>query len=447
MAFNFLQNRIDKTIKKVQKQGQLTAENISEILQEIKISFLEADVNLEVVNDFIIRVEKKAIGQIVDFRKTSSQELLKIINQELVILFGGKTPTWNFKHPTTLMFVGLQGSGKTTSVAKVASFLSRKYAYKNPLLVGLDIYRPGAIDQLKQLAEENNFAFYGDYNEKNVSKITKKAQEIAKKNNHDLIIYDTAGRLQTDQKLMNELVSIKKIAQPSAIYFVADANSGQEILNVAKVFDEKLKLSAAIISKLDSDAKGGAALSLVSALNLPIQFIGTGEKVSDLDFFHPDRMAGRILGLGDIETLTEKVNELDEKNSQEKLMRKILSGRYDLEDLLYSMEQVSKIGSLGSVTKMLPGAKISNSQIESAEKKLIYYEVLINSMTGKEKRNPRLLKHPKRRTRILGGSGRTPQEYNELLRQFEKSAKQMKEMAKYIKMGKMPKMNNGFSGL
>ncbi len=447
MAFNFLQSRVEKTIKRVQKKGTLNEENIQEIIKEIRLDLLEADVNLKVVNNFIKNIETKALGAIVDIDKTSSQELLKIINQELISLLGNEPMEWKEQKPTSIMFIGLQGSGKTTSVAKLAYYLTKKENYANPLLVGLDIYRPAAIDQLEKLASDQKFDFFGDWKEKDVVKIAKRAKKQALANGNDVIIYDTAGRLQTDETLMHELELIKKEVKPSKIILVVDANSGQDILNVAKEFNNRLKISSVIISKLDSDAKGGAALSITSTLNLPIQFIGTGERVQNLEFFYPNRMASRILGLGDIETLTEKAAELDEKQTQEKLFRKILAGRYDLDDLMYSMLQMKKMGSLGAVTKLMPGMKINQNQIDSAETKMQYFQSLINSMTIKEKRNPKILKHPKRKNRVLQGSGRTPQEFNELLRQFEKSQKQMKEMAKYIKMGKLPNMNGNFHGL
>ena len=285
--------------------------------------------------------------------------------------------------------------------------------------------------------------FFSIRDEKNVEKILNAGLELAKKNDNDLIILDTAGRLQTDDQLMKELRIIKKIATPTEIIFVADGMSGQEILNVADEFNKKLKLSSIIITKLDSNTKGGAALSLASYLNLPISFIGTGEKVSNFEVFHPDRMASRILGLGDIKTLTEKAMEVNDENVNERIMRKMLSGNFDLDDLMLSMAQMNKMGSLSSLSKMLPGMKVSDKQSETADKKMKYFQILISSMTLKEKRNPKLLKHPKRKERILKGSGITIQELNELLRQFERSQKQMKEMAKYIKSGKIPNLNNG----
>ena len=446
MAFNFLQGRLQKTIKKAHSKGMLSEKNIREIINEVKIALLESDVNLNVVNDFIEKVTKKALGTVIDVDRTASQAILKLINKELVSMLGGEVIEWQPKSQSYVMMVGLNGSGKTTSTAKLASFLvNKKKFYKKPLLVALDIYRPAAIDQLEKLSKTLMFDFYANRDSQNVEKITKEALKIAKNNDHDLVIFDTAGRLQTDEELMSELETVKKQVKPSEIIFVADAMSGQEILNVAKEFDNRLRLTSAIITKLDSDAKGGASLSLSTAVGLKIMLIGTGEKIANLEQFHPDRQASRMLGLGDIETLVEKAQEVSNENDQEKMMRKIMSGQYDLDDLMDSMKQMAKMGNLGAIAKMLPGANINESQIAVAEKKMVYYEILINSMTAKERKNPKILKLPSRKGRILKGSGRPVQELNELLRQFDQSKKQMKEMAKFIKMGKMPNMGRGFN--
>ncbi|BDU67491.1 MAG: signal recognition particle protein [Candidatus Tyloplasma litorale] len=446
MAFNFLQNKMAKAVKKASTKGMLSKENISEVLSEIRLILLDSDVNLKVVNDFIKKVSDKAIGQVVSVDRTASQTILKIINQELTNLLGGEVKEWHNQSLSKVMFVGLQGSGKTTSVAKLTSHLvNKKKFYKKPLLVALDVYRPAAIDQLEKLSKTLMVDFYCERDNKNVEKIAKHAMKYATKNGHDLIMFDTAGRLQTDENLMDELTKVKSIVKPSEIIFVADAMSGQEVLNVAKTFDDRLKLTSAIITKLDSDAKGGAALSLSSAIGLKIMYIGTGEKISNLEIFYPDRQAGRILGLGDIKTLTEKAQEISNESDQEKMMRKIMAGQFDLEDLLESISQMAKMGNISGVAKLLPGMKISETQINSAENKLNSYTILINSMTQKEKKNPKILKHPSRKKRVLSGSGRTIQEFNNLLRDFDKSQKQMKEMAKYIKMGKMPNMSGKFN--
>lgn len=440
MAFNFLQNKIEKITKKVQKLSVISEENIKDLTTELKASLLEADVSYEVVEDFITSLKTTVIGQIAEENRSTSQTFLKILNDELQKILGGEVKEWNHSKPTVVMVIGLQGSGKTTTVAKLASYLQNKKGYKNPLLIGLDTQRPAAIDQLQQLAKQNNLAFYGDKIEKSPVKISVEGQKLFRKNNHDLVIYDTAGRLQTDSALMDELVAIKKVIKPTEIIFIADGLAGQEILNVAKEFNKFLKLTSIIITKLDSDTKGGAALSLAWTLKLPINFIGTGEKTTDLERFYPDRMASRLLGLGDIKTLVEAVQENNDETQQERLYKKILAGRYDLDDLLYSMGQMAKMGSVGKVTKLIPGMNINQTQIDSAERRMKFYKYLLNSMTLAERKNPKLLRHPNRRNRIIKGSGRTPQEFNELLRQFDKSSKQMKEMAKYLKLGKMPNL-------
>ncbi len=446
MAFNFLQGRMTKAIKKVNSKGMLSKENIQEVLDEIKVILLEADVNLKVVNEFLKKVEEKAIGQTVDVDRTASQAILKIINDELINIFGGETKEWNNQAESKVMFVGLQGAGKTTTVAKLTSFLTnKKKFYKKPLLVALDVYRPAAIDQLEKLAKTLMVDFYCERDNQNVEKIAKNAMKFAKKNDNDLIMFDTAGRLQTDDELMNELDAVKSIVKPSEIILVVDAMAGQEILNVAQTFNDRLKVTSAIITKLDSDAKGGASLSLSSALGIKIMYTGTGEKISNLEQFHPDRQVSRLLGLGDIATLTEKAQEVSKENDQERMMRKIMAGQYDLEDLLDSIKQMAQMGSLGGVAKLLPGMNISDTQIASAENKMSVYSTLINSMTMKEKKNPKVLKHPSRKERVINGSGKTVQDFNNLLRDFEKSQKQMKEMAKYMKMGKMPNMGGGFN--
>ena len=448
MAFNFIQSRLSKAVKKASSKGMLSKENIQEVIAEIRLILLEADVSLKVVNKFIEKMSEEALGQVVDSDRTASQTILKIINNGLIEILGGEPKNWNVQPFSAVMMVGLQGSGKTTSSAKLVSHLvNKKKFYKKPLLVGLDVYRPAAIDQLEKLAKILMVDFFSIRDTKDIEKITKEALKIAKKNDNDLVVFDTAGRLQTDEVLMDELLNVKKIVKPSEIIFVADAMAGQEILSVAETFNEKLNLTSAIISKLDSDAKGGASLSLALELGLKIMFIGTGEKISNLEIFYPDRQASRMLGMGDIETLAERAQEVASENDQEKMFRRIMSGQYDLNDLMESMRQMAQMGNLGSIAKMLPGTNISEAQIQSAEKKFHSFTIIINSLTEKEKKNPKILKHPKRKERILKGSGRPIQEFNDLLRQFDKSQKQMKEMAKYIKAGKIPNMSGGFGGL
>ena len=442
MAFNFIQNKMEKSIKNVQKRGILNKENIEEVLSELRLSLLESDVNLNVVKSFIDSVYNKSIGSVVDFEKTSSQEILKIINNELISILGKETKEWTHSSGAVVMFVGLQGSGKTTSLAKLAHYTVSKNKSKKPLLVGLDVYRPAAIDQLEKLANDNSFDFYSRKDTKDVSLILDEALAFAKENNNDLILLDTAGRLQTDDVLMEELEMIKKTSKPSEIIFVADGFSGQEIVNVAEEFNKRIKISSAIITKLDSDAKGGAALSIASILGVPIRFAGIGEKVTDFELFHPDRMASRILGLGDIDTLTEKAAEISDEKQQERMFRKMLSGKFDMVDLLESMEMMAKMGNISGVAKMIPGLSKLAPQSEGMEEKLEVYKILISSMTKREQRSPKLLNLPKRKERIMKGSGRTPQEFNELLRKFEQMQKQMKKIGQMIKSGRMPNLND-----
>lgn len=344
--------------------------------------------------------------------------------------------------------VGLQGAGKTTSTAKLTNYLTKKKGfYKKPLLVGLDVYRPAAIEQLEKLAKDNGFEFYSEKEQKDVKKIVREAMGYAKFNGNDLIVLDTAGRLQTDDELMQELVMVKKEATPKEVIFVADGMAGQELINVAEEFNNNIGLTSAIITKLDSEAKGGAALSLSEMLNIKIRFIGTGEKVSDLELFHPNRMASRILGLGDIETLVEKAEEVVDESANERMMRKMMSGEFDLLDLVESMEQMNKMGSMGALTKLIPGMKQMSAQAEEgAEEKMNTFKVLISSMTRKEKRDPRVLKHPKRAARIVKGSGKTQKDLNVLLRDFDKAKKQMKQMSQALKSGRMPNFGGGPGG-
>ncbi len=446
MAFNFLQGRITKALKNVQKRAILSEENIAEVLNEIRVVLLESDVNLKVVDDFIADIRKKSVGEVVGMHNTSSQLVLKIINEELVNLLGKETKEWKVEKPDTVMLVGLQGSGKTTTIAKISKYLNKNKGYSKPLLVGLDIYRPAAIDQLETLAKSLHFDFYSDKNSKDVKSILEAALLYAKAHDNDLIMLDTAGRLQTDEKLMQELEMIKHIAKPSEILFTVDAMSGQEMVNVATEFNNHIKLTGMVITKMDSEAKGGSSLSIRALLNIPILFVGTGEKVDNIELFHPNRMASRILGLGDIETLTEMSVEVSDEKKQEKMFRKMMTGNFDLNDLLDSMHQMKKMGNMSQMMKLIPGLNLGEDKMNSIENKMKAYTAIVSSMTKKERKNAQILGHPKRKERILKGSGRTIQEYNELLRQFERSQKQIKELIKHMKAGRIPNLNQGGFG-
>lgn len=434
---------VTKNMAKKLKNSTIQEDDIKDVLREIRITLLDADVNFTVVKNFINNVKAKSIGQVIDKKLSPSDFLLSIIKDELIEVLGKKKDEVNFnKKINKIMMVGLQGSGKTTTCAKIAQYARTNYK-KKPLLVACDIYRPAAIDQLKTLANENKFDFY-EKGTQNPIQTTKEALKIMDENKNDVVIIDTAGRLQTNQELMDELVNIKKTFSPDEILLVIDAMSGQDIINVAQEFDRVLKITGIVITKLDSDARAGAALSLTSILNVPIKFTGTGEKVGSLDLFYPERMADRILGLGDIVTLAEKAADvIDEKKARGQLER-MLSGKMDLEDLYNQMGQISKMGSISGIAGMIPGLqdKITPDKEHEIEEKLKVTRVLLNSMTIKERRNPKLFKkEPNRKVRVIKGSGRKPEELNRLLKQWEDGNKKMLEIGSKIKSGINPFAN------
>ena len=428
---DFIQRRMQKSMDKINKKLSITEDDITEILREVKMSLLEADVNLEIVRSFTKQVKEKVLESKIIGKLNQQQTFLKIFKDELVRILGQKKCEVKIKKvPTSIMLIGLQGSGKTTTAAKLSTFLKRKKICQNPLLVAADIYRPAAREQLEQLAKQTQTNYF-TLPENDAIKIAKKAFEVASDNKNDFVIIDTAGRLSIDEKLMDELKEIKKQIHPDYIFLVIDAMSGQDVINVAKVFNDNLSLDGTIITKLDSDARGGAALSISYLLEVPIVFIGVGEKTSNLEIFHSDRMADRILGMGDMMSLIEKAAEEVDEKLVKKIGYKMLTGKFDLTDLMNSLEQIKKMGKMKSILKMIPGLanKIDDSKIEEAEKKFRIYTILINSMTEQEKKLPKLLKNAERKARILKGSGRTPHEYNMLLTDFERMAKQMKDMA------------------
>ncbi|WP_412032040.1 signal recognition particle protein [Malacoplasma muris] len=430
---------VSKSMKKKLENSTIKEEDLIDVLKQIRISLLDADVNLTVTKTLLKNIKESAVGTIVDPGKDADQVLLVIVKEELLKILGEKTASIDYKkNPLKIMMVGLQGSGKTTTAAKIAYFLKTKHS-KKPLLVAADIYRPAAIDQLKTLSNEINVDFY-DKQKQNPVKTSKESIEIARKNGNDAIIVDTAGRLQTNKELMDELVNIKKNFSPDEILLVVDAMAGQDIINVAQEFNDKLKLTGFIITKLDSDARAGAALSLRSILNVPIKFTGVGEKIGSLDIFHPDRVADKILGYGDMMTLAEQAAEnLDEKVVK-RSFQKMLSGNMDLEDLMNQMEQLTKMGSIGSIMQMLPGApKITENKLNEIEEKMKTWKVLLSSMTVKERRNPAIIKkNNNRKIRITKGSGKKMDDLNKLLNEWEKSKARMEEVGKVIKKGQNP---------
>lgn len=444
--FDFIGSRMQKAIAKANKKTQLKEEDILEITRDIRLALLEADVNLKVVKDFIDSVKKSIIGQDVIKQLNPGQQMVKVVKEELVKILGNKAKEIKINNkPYFIMMTGLQGGGKTTTVAKLAYYFRKKQNLEKILLVAADVYRPAAVDQLVSLAKQIGMDYFKIDNSQDVNDIVKKAYEKAYQEKYDLVIIDTAGRLSIDEKLMDELVQVKSIIKPNEIIFVADALSGQDIINVATTFHEKLKLTGSIITKLDSDARGGAALSIRYLLDIPILFIGTGEKVSNIDLFYPDRMADRILGMGDVLSLIEKAEEVIDERKSKKMLNKLMKGEFDLDDLLDNLRQVKKLGSIRKILKFLPGnLKIDETKAEKADEKLKLFEILISSMTLEERKDPRLLKNASRKNRIIKGSGRTVQEYNLLINEFEQMRKRLKEFSSKTKNGQFDPSSFGF---
>lgn len=434
--FDFLSNKLVNSLKKIKSKNTITPQQIEETLKEIRIALLESDVNFIVVKDFINSLKNKLVGSQISAGLSPYQEVIKVLQEELMkVLSCTENSTLKLKfNPSIILFCGLQGSGKTTSCAKLAHHLIKQN--KNPLLVACDIYRPAAVEQLKILATQNKIGFY--YLENAVPlKIAQESINYAIKNNYDVVILDTAGRLTIDEEMMSELISIKSKLSPVETLLTVDAMSGQDIINVAKKFDENLTLTGFIVSKLDSETKAGACFSLTYLLKKPIKFIGTGEKISNLDIFYPERIADRMLGLGDVLSVIEKIQENNDNSSQEKLVHRMMQGKFDLNDLLNQMQQMQKFGKLKNVLKLLPGInqKVNDQQMDSAEEKLKITKILISSMTLEERKNPKLLNNNSRKQRIIKGSGRSAQEFNNLMKNFEKMKEQMKNFEKMFKTG------------
>ncbi|MFI3307915.1 MAG: signal recognition particle protein [Mycoplasmatota bacterium] len=431
--FENLGNRLQNSIDKMKGYGKISESNVDEITREIRLALLEADVNYKVVKEFIASVKEKALGEEVAKSLKPSEVFVKILKDELVELLGGEKKDINTTgKPATLMLVGLQGSGKTTTIGKLANFL-RKEHKKKPLLVACDIYRPAAIDQLKQLGKELNIEVYEE-GKNNPVEICKNALSYAKENNFDYVLIDTAGRLHIDEDLMQELVNINNEVKPNEILLVVDAMTGQDAINVIEGFNNLLPLTGAVLTKLDGDTRGGAALSIRHLTNVPIKFIGTSEKMDGLQQFYPDRMASRILGMGDIMSMIEHAESVIDKDEASIAAKRMQSGKFDLEDFLSSMKQIKKLGPLENLLKMVPGAsKMGLNNVNIDKKELDHIEAIILSMTVEERKNPDILK-ASRKKRIASGCGRSVEEVNRLLKQFD----QMKVMMKQFKNGKMP---------
>jgi len=430
--FEYMGDRISNAIKNIRGLGRITEDNINEAMREIRMALLEADVNYQVVKEFVSKVKEKALGMEVQKSLKPDELFIKIVKDELVELLGGESAELNTDgKPAILMLVGLQGSGKTTTCGKLANFLRKKHA-KKPLLVACDIYRPAAIDQLQTVGKQLNIPVYTE-GKKAVNEIVSHALDFAKENNHDYVIIDTAGRLHIDEELMDELAGIVELCHPQETLLVIDAMMGQDAINVIQGFNDKLSLTGCILTKMDGDTKGGVALSVRHLTNVPIKFVGDSEKLDGLSAFYPERMAERILDMGDVLSIAEKVEGVISEDEAKDQAKKMLSGKYDLEDFLTTMKQIKKLGPLENILKMLPQARqMGLNNVSINPKDMAHIEAIILSMTPYERKHPEVLKAT-RKQRISKGCGRDVAEINRLLKQFE----EMKKMMKMLGNGNM----------
>ncbi|SFH61541.1 signal recognition particle protein [Pisciglobus halotolerans] len=442
MAFEGLTERLQNAMTKLRRKGKVSEADVKEMMREVRLALLEADVNFKVVKDFVKKVSERAVGSEVLENLNPGQQIIKIVNDELTDLMGGGKEGIEFspKPPTVIMMVGLQGAGKTTTAGKLANYLREK-DHKRPMMVAADIYRPAAIEQLQTLGEQLNIPVFSMGDQVSPIEIAEKGIEQAKNEGRDVVFIDTAGRLQIDETLMAELSEIKAATQPNEIFLVVDAMTGQEAANVAKSFNEQLDITGVVLTKLDGDTRGGAALSIRAVTGKPIKFVGQGEKLDAIDAFYPDRMASRILGMGDMLTLIEKAQQdVDEKKAEE-MAEKIRENTFDLNDFIDQMDQVNKMGPLEDIIKMIPG--MNNipglDQIQVDPKDTARMKAIVLSMTGAERENPDILSQS-RRKRIAKGSGRPLVEVNRLIKQFNESKKMMNQMSK----GNLSGMDNLF---
>ena len=442
MAFENLSERLGKAFKNITGKGKLTEKNMNDMLREVRMSLLEADVNYGVVKDFISRIKEKAMGQEVLTSLNPGQMVVKIVHDEIVALLGTEDAPVNYKKSgiTTIMMVGLQGTGKTTASAKIANLMKKKQG-RNPLLVACDVIRPAAIDQLKTLGESIGVEVFSLGVETKALETAKQAMVYAKENGYDTVLFDTAGRLHIDDELMQELSDIKTYVQPDDILLTVDAMTGQDIVNVASSFHEQLEVSGLVLTKLDGDSRGGGILSVRAITNVPVKFVGLGEKIEDLDVFHPDRMADRLLGMGDIMSLVEKAQEKMDMEATTKSTNRMMSGKFTLTDMLVQYEQIEKMGSLGGMMKLLPGMGQLAGQIDEAkaDNKIKKSKAIIQSMTPEERENPNILR-ASRKNRIAKGSGVSVADVNRCLNEFEKMKQVMKQFSSLAKGGKMPNL-------
>lgn len=427
MAFEGLSSKFQNIARKFKGKTRITESDLKEMLREVKLALLEADVNYKIVKEFIATIQEKALGQDVLKSLTPGQQVIKIVKDELVELLGGTDARINISPnpPTIIMMVGLQGSGKTTTAAKLANILRKDG--KKPLLVACDVYRPAAIKQLQVLGAQLNIPVYANENSQDVVKISKQAIEQAISKLNDVIIIDTAGRLQIDEVLMEELKNLKSAVKPHEILLVVDSMTGQEAVNVAESFKDAVGIDGIVLTKLDGDTRGGAALSVKKVTGGPIKYIATGEKMNDIEQFHPDRMASRILGMGDVLSIIEKAEEAITEEEAEKLEAQLRKNKFDLDDYLTQLRQIKKMGSFSSILKMIPGLGSKMKDIQVDDKEFLRIESMICSMTKEERRNPKIL-NGQRRLRIAKGSGTTVEQLNKFMKSFEMTQKMMKQM-------------------
>ncbi|HJJ06036.1 MAG TPA: signal recognition particle protein [Clostridiaceae bacterium] len=442
MAFESISSKLQEITRKLKGKARITETDLKEMLREVKLALLEADVNYKIVKEFINTIQEKALGQDVLKSLTPGQQVIKIVKDELVELLGGTDSKINFapNPPTVIMLVGLQGSGKTTTAGKLANIIRKQG--KKPLLVACDVYRPAAIKQLQVVGAQLNIPVYSNESTKNVVQIAKQAINTAISKLNDVVILDTAGRLQIDEELMNELKNLKQSVKPHEILLVVDSMIGQEAVNIASTFNEELGIDGIVLTKLDGDTRGGAALSVKKVTNRPIKYAATGEKLSDIEEFHPERMASRILGMGDVLSIIEKAEEAFDEEEAIKIEKQLKKKEFDLDDYLVQLKQIKKMGSFSSILKMIPGMnQIKDLKVD--DKEFVRIEAIIYSMTKKERKNPKIL-NASRRKRIAQGSGTTVQQINKFMDSFEMTQKMMKKMQD----GKgMKKMMKNFKGL
>jgi signal recognition particle subunit SRP54 len=439
--FDSLSSKLQNAFKNLRGLGKISESNVSDSLREVRLALLEADVNFKVARDFIERVKEKALGQEVIESIHPGQQIIKFIHDELVVLLGSENAALDLRgNPACIMMVGLHGSGKTTSSGKLARLLNKQG--RLPLLVAADVYRPAAMDQLETLGKQLNIPVYLRKGETDVLKIAREALDAARAQNRNTLIFDTAGRLQIDEPLVQELVRLRDLVKPQEILLVLDAATGQEAVNVATHFDKALNITGSVLTKLDGDARGGAALSMKAVTAKPIKFAGTGEKLEDFEAFHPERMASRILGMGDVISLVEKAAEAVDIDEAKKLEEKMRKGQFSLEDFLEQLRQMKKLGPLENIMGLLPGGAdaIKGQDLSKHEKEFRQMEAMICSMTPKERQLPQIL-NAKRRQRIAKGSGTTVTQLNTMLQKFGQMQQMMKKMGKFQKM--MARMGGG----